>query len=50
MCRPTAGSALGRLDFTAVLRPMPFLAGTLDDENSDASVWMRGARDAGLVR
>jgi hypothetical protein len=38
------------IDFTGVLRPMPFAAaGTLDDENSHATNWMRDARDAGLL-
>ena len=37
------------VDFTTTLRPMPFIAGTLDDPNSHVSVWMRDARAAGLL-
>jgi hypothetical protein len=37
------------IDFLSTLRPMPFIAGTLNDPNSHASVWMRDARDAGLI-
>jgi hypothetical protein len=37
------------IDFLATLRPMPFISGTLSDPNSHASVWLRDARDAGLI-
>jgi hypothetical protein len=37
------------IDFLSTLRPMPFIAGPLNDPNSHASLWMREARDAGLL-
>jgi hypothetical protein len=37
------------IDFAATLRPMPFISGTLADPDSHASVWVRDARDAGLL-
>jgi hypothetical protein len=37
--------------FVPYLRPMPLESvGTLDDENSRASVWMKDAREHGLIR